>query len=124
MFGDLFNIFRISNKEEKDTLVDILAVAIYADQLVRQEEIDMALLAMAKFFDGEDADYMSKKLQAELDGFGADIKKFEAKKERVVNYILAEERKDIALLMKKIFQADHEVSKGEQQLLQRLNKLI
>jgi len=121
---DILNIFKVTNKGEKDALVDILAIAIYGDQLVRQEELDAAYVAMTKFFDGEDVEYMTSRLKNTLDDFGNDITKFETKKGQVLQYIMQEDRKDIAQLIKKILYADHEISKGEQQMLQRLYKLL
>lgn len=116
--------FAIDDLEEKKHFVKILAFAIYVDHLSREEERKEAISFMDLAFNGEDVQFMTEELDAILKRFQNDITEYEKAKAETISFVVENERKDIAEILKVIFTSDHQIAASEQRVLDQLNNLL
>lgn len=116
--------FAIDDVEEKKHFAKILAFAIYVDHLPREEERKAAISFMDVAFNGEDVQFMTKELDDILKSFQNDITEYEKAKAKIISFVIENERKDIAEILKVIFTSDHQIAASEQRVLDQLNNLL
>lgn len=112
----------VKNKQEKLLLVQLLGVAIYIDQLSRNEEIDIAKSILNGVFP-KDFKYLSKELDILLENFNNDIKLYEKSKAEIKAFIKENKRVDLREVIITIFKADNEIAKSEQDYINELELL-
>lgn len=113
----------IKDLDEKKQLVELLAIAVYADHITREEEIRAAEeIIEAVFF--EDYKYLCDELSLILEDFNKNLHSYEEKKEKMVHFIKSNNRLDLAKVLVDIFESDHDIARGEQKMIDQLHNLI
>lgn len=118
----------IKQKNEKLLLIKIFAVGIYADRVVKKEEIDKALdIFHQSFYDeiiNHDWEFFRDKLEKKLKNYDAEPQLFLEDEEDIVNWIVKEKREDLAQVLFEIYKSDNNMDKKEERIISKLSNLI
>jgi uncharacterized tellurite resistance protein B-like protein len=118
-----FQGLSLEKRAEKLQLVNLLAIAIYADHVAKEEEIEYAQKIIGAVFE-DDYAFLVDELKIALSTFNQNLQAYERKKEELVVFIIKNERVDLAKILVEVFESDNKITRGEQKLMDQLWNLI
>lgn len=114
--------FFVEDKELKQGIANLVAMAIYTDSIIRPSEVKQGYEILEKLFDGEDYEYLQEEVDILLDRFQKDAAFSIEAKEQALNFIKENKnmRKELVGIIKLIYRSDHDAHRKEEQMLSML----
>ena len=114
--------FFVEDKELKQGIANLVAMAIYTDSIIRPSEVKQGYEILEKLFDGEDYEYLQEEVDILLDRFQKDAAFSIEAKEQALNFIKENKhmRKELVGIVKLIYRSDHDSHRKEEQMLSML----
>ncbi|WP_152632633.1 hypothetical protein [Aliarcobacter butzleri] len=111
--------FFVEDKELKQGIANLVAMAIYTDSIIRPSEVKQGYEILEKLFDGEDYEYLQEEVDILLDRFQKDAAFSIESKEQALNFIKENKhmRKELVSIVKLIYRSDHDSHRKEEKML-------
>lgn len=109
----------VANKSLKKDIANLVAVSIYMDSIVRQEEIRTGYEVLENLFNGEDYEYLVEEVDILIECFQEDSVNYINARDKAIVFLKANQniKKELIEVISLIFGSDFEVHRKEQELI-------